>query len=117
VTGVEGGLVRYYKLIVKALVISWLLQTKLKKELLTLREYLDSPPFFVGRIRVAHLLIFCVVFVLCLDSCVPSVACFSGLSILDCPFGFLQRLLKNGIGVKIYGRYARGWSNVNGLYI
>jgi uncharacterized membrane protein len=33
---------------------------------------------------------YCVVFFLfCLVSCVPNVACFSGLSILDYPFGFL----------------------------
>ena len=40
--------------------------------------------------------IYCVVFIcfVCLPlvSCVPNVASFSGLFILDCPFGFLQRL-------------------------
>ena len=37
---------------------------------------------------------YCVVFLLCLSSsCVPYVANVSGLSICDCPFGILKRLL------------------------
>ena len=41
-----------------------------------------------------HIVMYCV-FMFCLSlssSCVPNVASFSGLSILDCPFGFLSRL-------------------------
>ena len=57
-----------------------------KQELLALREHLCSPPI-VGRIRVAHLLNFGVVF--CLSfSCVSSVAGVSGLSIRNCFFRF-----------------------------
>jgi len=48
-------------------------------------------------ICVAHRFSFlcCVFYFVCLRpvSCVPNVACFSGLSILNCPFGFLYRLL------------------------
>jgi len=51
-------------------------------------------PLGFGEVLVAHF--FCVVFCLfcrcvCLPhvSCVPIVASVSGLSILDCPFGFL----------------------------
>ena len=37
---------------------------------------------------------YCVVFLFCFSSsCVPYVASFSGLSIFDCPFGILLRLL------------------------
>ena len=63
-----------------------------RQELLTLRERLSSLTG-VGVVRVAHCFSFCVVFV-CLRpvSCVPTVAGVSGLSILDCPFGFLERL-------------------------
>ena len=49
----------------------------------------------VGTVRFAHyiILVFCVGFFcfVCLRpvSCVPNVASVSGLSILDCPFGFL----------------------------
>jgi hypothetical protein len=51
---------------------------------------LGSSPVF-GVIRVAHILVFCVV---CLRpvSCVPNVVSFSGLSIIDFLFGFLERL-------------------------
>ena len=50
-----------------------------------------------GGVRVAHLFSFlcCVICFVCLChvSCVLNVACFSGLSILDSPFGFLYHLL------------------------
>lgn len=53
--------------------------------------FAGSPRGF-GQVRVAHLFsflccIFCIVFVLCLI--ITSVAWISGLSTLDCPFGFL----------------------------
>ena len=78
-----------------------------RQELFTLREYLGSPPILVGSVlliflvfcvvvfggfRVADLLSFlCCVFVVGLRhvSCLPNVASFSVLSILDWPFGFL----------------------------
>jgi hypothetical protein len=46
-------------------------------------------------IRNTHCGVFCFLFLFCLHlmSCVSNVATFSGLSILDCPFGFLSRLL------------------------
>ena len=69
-----------------------------------------------GGVRVAHLfsflccvfggsvllifLVFCVVFFVCLFcpmSCLVNFANFSGLYILDCPFGFLSRLFTNDI--------------------
>jgi hypothetical protein len=57
--------------------------------LLYLHEYLDLPPVF----GVAYLFNFlcCVFNFVCLHpvSYVPKVASISGLSILDCPFGFL----------------------------
>ena len=68
------------------------------QEVLTLREYMDFMPFY--GIRVTNrfsfpccvVLLFCcfyfilLVFILCR---VPNVAFVSGLSILDCSFGFL----------------------------
>jgi hypothetical protein len=61
-----------------------------RQGLLTLHVHLDSTPVF-GEVRVAHLLSFlcCVFYFVCLRpvSCVPNVARFSGLSILDCSFG------------------------------
>ena len=58
-----------------------------RQELITLRKHMGSSPVF-GGVRVAHLLVFCVVVVvsLCPVYCVPNVASFSRLSILDCPF-------------------------------
>jgi uncharacterized membrane protein len=51
-----------------------------------------SSSFFFAGVRVAQLFIFlcCVVWFVCLRrvSRVPNVADVSGLSILDCPFGF-----------------------------
>ena len=44
---------------------------------------------FFGEVRVAHLLSFLCCVCLRSVSCVPNVASVSGLSILDCPFGFL----------------------------
>ena len=67
-----------------------------RQEMRTIRRHLGLTPFF----SVSMLFIFfCVV--LCLFFCfvrlrpvfcVPNVASVSGLSILDCPFGFLERL-------------------------
>ena len=58
---------------------------------------MDSPPFVGGRgvgyvllILFGFLCFLLFVFVLCL---VSTVAHVSGLSILDCPFGFLKRVL------------------------
>ena len=66
-----------------------------RNELPTLREYLVSPPVF-GEVRVVVLLNFlcCVVFCVSLRpvSCVTNVDSVSGLSIIDCPFGFFLRL-------------------------
>jgi hypothetical protein len=47
-----------------------------------------------GGVRVAHLFNFLCFCFVCLRSvsCVPSVAGFSGLYIIDCPFDFLYRL-------------------------
>ena len=44
--------------------------------------------------------ILCCVFLFCF-SCVSNVVSFSGLSILDSPFGFLYRLFKNSNIYKI----------------
>ena len=71
-----------------------------KQEQLTLPEQLDSPPPppIFWWVHVVYLLVFCVVFFFVLFVFVPSLvsnaACFSGWSILDCPFGFLQRLFQ-----------------------
>jgi hypothetical protein len=43
---------------------------------------------------VQHIL--CCALVCVSSSCAPSVASFSGLAIIDCPFGHLQRLF-NGV--------------------
>jgi len=52
-------------------------------------EQLGSLPFFVGSVFLI-LLDYCIVCVVCLSlSCVLNVSSVSGLSILDCPFGFL----------------------------
>jgi hypothetical protein len=57
---------------------------------------LDSSPRDFGEVRVAHFFsfLYCVVFLcfICPVSCVPNDASVFGLSILDCPFGFLYRL-------------------------
>ena len=62
-----------------------------RNELPTLREQLVSSPVF-DEVRVVVLLSFlcCVVFFVSLRSvsCVPNVDSVSGLSIIDCPFGF-----------------------------
>ena len=48
--------------------------------------------FLVGYLLFISL-VFCVVLLFCLSSsCVPNIASFSGLSILDCAFGFLKHL-------------------------
>ena len=61
------------------------------QKLLTLREYLGSPPVFRD-VRVAHLVLCVVFFVPCFSvlpvSSVPNVPRVSGLSILDCPSVF-----------------------------
>ena len=63
--------------------------------LLTLREPLCSPVDY-GGVCVAHRFssLCCVFSFICPRpvSCVPNVASFSGLSIIDCHFGFLWRL-------------------------
>ena len=53
-----------------------------------------GPPRLFGWVCVANLVCFqsCVVFFLRSVSCVHKVASVSGLSMLDCPFGFLWRL-------------------------
>jgi hypothetical protein len=62
--------------------------------------------FLVGSVLFIFL-VFCVVMCVFAYFClrplsgVPNVASVSGLSIFDCPFGFLQRLLKNVWPVKI----------------
>ena len=61
------------------------------RNFLRFREHLGSSPFFVGSVLLIFLdfceFIFVMPsFVVCL---VPNVACVSGLSILDYPFGFL----------------------------
>jgi hypothetical protein len=62
-----------------------------KQELFIIHEYLGSPPV-IDRVHVAHLFSFlcCVVLLcfVCLVFSVPNVANVSGLSILDCTFGF-----------------------------
>ena len=78
-----------------------------KQELLTLREQLGSPPVFDGSVLLIFLA-FCVVlfFFVGLNHvpCVPNVASFSGLSILDCPYGFLYCSLGMSykIGLTVY---------------
>ena len=70
-----------------------------RQELFTCHEHLGSPPVF-GGVRVAHLFSFlCCVVLFCfvclrLESCVNGVASVSGLSILDCPIGFLYHLFQ-----------------------
>jgi hypothetical protein len=75
---------------------------------------LGSSPVF-GVIRVAHFLVFCVV-CLPLVPCVSNVASFSGLSIIDFLFGFLERLCSTtlncctddiGISVHLAKRFQR----------
>ena len=64
-----------------------------RQGLLVLRCHLDSLPIIWWRLCCSSFLVFCVVFLFGLSlSCVPNVDSFSGLSILDCPFGFLYRL-------------------------
>ena len=62
-----------------------------KQELLTLREHTSSPPVFA--VRISHLFSFRPV------SCIPNVAhaIVSGLSILDCPFGFFLTFILSSI--------------------
>jgi hypothetical protein len=63
-----------------------------RRELLSLRGRLGSPPIFAW-IRVGQLFSFlCFVFLVCClrpVSSVPNVASFSGLSVIDSHFGFL----------------------------
>jgi hypothetical protein len=62
-----------------------------RRELLSLRWCLGSPPI-LGQFMLLNVLVFCQVFswFVCLRPvfCVPNVTSFSGLSILDCHFGF-----------------------------
>jgi hypothetical protein len=65
------------------------------QEILALREQLGSLPFVVGSmllIFVVFTIVFFFVFILCLMS---HVSCVIGLSILDCPLGFLQHLFRD----------------------
>ena len=65
-----------------------------RQELLNLREHLGSPTVF-GSVRVVHLFsVLCSVLCFCFIclrpvSYVLNVASVYGLSISDCPFGFL----------------------------
>jgi hypothetical protein len=59
-----------------------------RQELLTLCEYLGSPPIFAG-VLVLIVLVFCVFCFVCLCPVYPSVSVYR-LSILDCPLGFLS---------------------------
>ena len=72
--------------------LTWRVSYK-NQELLTLRNNFGSPPlFWVGRC-CSSVLVFCVVSLcfVCLRSvsCVLSIACFFGFSILDSLLGFL----------------------------
>ena len=64
-----------------------------KREMLTLREYICWSPGFDG-VRVAHLFLFGVLFVIVLCH-VTSAVCVSLLSVPDCTFGFLKRLAQH----------------------
>ena len=69
------------------------LNTQKHDSLFTLLEYLGSPPFFLYRSVLVIFLIFCVVFFcyVCLRpvaSMYPMLS-VSGISILECTFGFL----------------------------
>jgi len=70
--------------------VTWRLSYKIQ-ELLTLREFLDSPPVF-GVIHVAHLLVFCGFLCLLPMSCVPNTGSVSRLSIFYLHVSYLQRL-------------------------
>jgi hypothetical protein len=63
----------------------------MKYFILDVQQYIDTPVF--GKARIAHLFSFlCCVFVfvgLRRVLCLPNVASFSGLSILECALGFL----------------------------
>ena len=64
-----------------------------KVKIINLREHMGSPPFFCG-VCIAHFVAFYFVFfalfvvVLC-AYVVSNIASVPGLSIFDCPFGFL----------------------------
>jgi hypothetical protein len=62
-----------------------------KQELLTLRQHLMLLPGFWWGPCCSIFLVFCFLCFVCLlsVSCVPNAVSVSGLSILDCPFGFL----------------------------
>jgi len=63
------------------------------------RTFRFTPGYLVEFVLLIFL-VFCVVFFVCLFcpmSCVVNFANFSGLYILDCPFGFLSRLFTNDI--------------------
>ena len=57
------------------------------------KQHLCSPRFFIGGVRVAHLLVFCVLCCFGPVSVVPNVASVPGLSVLDCPFRFSLRFI------------------------
>jgi hypothetical protein len=59
-----------------------------KQELLTIHEHPGSLQVY-GKVHVAHLRFLCYVVLICFV-CLRPVSCVpNGLSILDCPFGFL----------------------------
>jgi hypothetical protein len=72
---------------IERLALHWCMGSPSRIELLALHWCMGSPSIFVG-VSVAHLFSFlcCVSCLVCLVSCVPNAASFSGLSILDCPF-------------------------------
>jgi len=84
--------------------VTWRVSYKIQ-EMLTFRDHLGSPRFFIGCVRVSHLFSFlccvvlCCVFRFCFVclrpvSCVPNVDSVTSLSILviDNPFCFLWHL-------------------------
>jgi len=79
--------------------VTWRVSYK-RLELFTLREHMGSPLVFDG-VRVVRLFRFlcCIHCFVCLHhmSCVPNFDSFSGLSILDCPFGFLWHLFASSL--------------------
>jgi len=61
-----------------------------KQEIVTLREHMGSTRFVVGSVLLIFFSCLCCVFsYLRTVSYVTNVASFSGLCIIDCPFGFL----------------------------
>ena len=76
------------------------------------REHLCSPPFF-GGVRVAHFLVFCVVFYCFISlhsvSCLPNVASVSEMSILDSPFNFFSNIYLQMVNIEILIRLVKDY--------